>query len=107
MTSKMLEEALASCDAVAAQLQRLEPTLAEIAGRLRRQPPQVAMTIARGSSDHAATREKTTTKTLGTQTNQHLFQPVQVLEELRRFCAPQDQDIPLLAPGRPRARCPV
>ena len=54
MTSKMLEEALASADAVAAQLQRLDPLLEEIAGRLRRQPPQVAMTIARGSSDHAA-----------------------------------------------------
>ncbi|MBT9301830.1 SIS domain-containing protein, partial [Pseudomonas sp. TAE6080] len=50
----MLEEALASCEAVAAQLQCLDPLLAEVAGRLRRQPPQVAMTIARGSSDHAA-----------------------------------------------------
>ena len=54
MTSKMLEEALASSDAVQRQLQRLDPTLEEIAGRLRRQPPQVAMTVARGSSDHAA-----------------------------------------------------
>ena len=50
----MLEEALASRDAVAAQLQRLGPTLEHIAERLRRQPPHVAMTIARGSSDHAA-----------------------------------------------------
>jgi glucosamine--fructose-6-phosphate aminotransferase (isomerizing) len=50
----MLEEALASAEAVERQLQRLDPTLAEIAGRLRRQPPQVAMTVARGSSDHAA-----------------------------------------------------
>nr|WP_099485494.1 SIS domain-containing protein [Pseudomonas sp. 2822-15] len=54
MTSKMLEEALASCHAVEAQLQRLNPMPEEVAGRLRRQPPQVAMTIARGSSDHAA-----------------------------------------------------
>ncbi|WP_460082025.1 SIS domain-containing protein [Pseudomonas sp. H3_H05] len=54
MTSKMLEEALSSCDAVERQLQRLDPALQEIAGRLRRQPPQVAMTVARGSSDHAA-----------------------------------------------------
>lgn len=54
MTSKMLEEALASSDAVERQLQRLDPALQEIAGRLRRQPPQVAMTVARGSSDHAA-----------------------------------------------------
>ncbi|NMX70961.1 SIS domain-containing protein, partial [Pseudomonas sp. WS 5111] len=50
----MLEEALSSCEAVAAQLQCLDPLLAEVAGRLRRQPPQVAMTVARGSSDHAA-----------------------------------------------------
>ncbi|TWC10508.1 MULTISPECIES: SIS domain-containing protein [unclassified Pseudomonas] len=54
MTSKMLEEALAACEAVERQLQQLDPALREIAGRLRRQPPQVAMTIARGSSDHAA-----------------------------------------------------
>jgi glucosamine--fructose-6-phosphate aminotransferase (isomerizing) len=54
LTSKMLEEALASSDAVERQLQRLDPALQEIAGRLRRQPPQVAMTVARGSSDHAA-----------------------------------------------------
>jgi len=54
LTSKMLEEALASHEAVERQLQRLDPALEEIAGRLRRQPPQVAMTVARGSSDHAA-----------------------------------------------------
>ncbi|MDO7898168.1 SIS domain-containing protein [Pseudomonas citrulli] len=54
MTSTMLEEALASHEAVARQLQQLDPTLQELAGRLRRQPPQVAMTVARGSSDHAA-----------------------------------------------------
>ena len=54
MSSKMLEEALASSDAVAAQLQRLAPRLQDIAERLRRQPPHVAMTVARGSSDHAA-----------------------------------------------------
>ena len=54
MSSKMLEEALASCDAVAAQLRRLNPLLEDVADRLRRQPPHVAMTIARGSSDHAA-----------------------------------------------------
>ncbi|AOE62030.1 iron dicitrate transport regulator FecR [Pseudomonas corrugata] len=50
----MLEEALAASEAVERQLQQLDPALQEIAGRLRRQPPQVAMTIARGSSDHAA-----------------------------------------------------
>ncbi|WP_095138281.1 SIS domain-containing protein [Pseudomonas sp. Irchel s3a10] len=50
----MLEEALSSFEAVQAQLQQLDPQMIEIAGRLRRQPPQVAMTVARGSSDHAA-----------------------------------------------------
>lgn len=54
MTSKMLEEALSSYTAVDAQLQQLDPQMIEIAGRLNRQPPQVAMTVARGSSDHAA-----------------------------------------------------
>ncbi|MGE8179607.1 SIS domain-containing protein [Pseudomonas fluorescens] len=50
----MLEEALSSYTAVDAQLQQLDPQMIEIAGRLNRQPPQVAMTVARGSSDHAA-----------------------------------------------------
>ncbi|MGN8275190.1 SIS domain-containing protein [Pseudomonas sp. SMN5] len=54
MTSKMLEEALAADKAVERQLLQLDPILQELAGRLRRQPPQVAMTVARGSSDHAA-----------------------------------------------------
>jgi glutamine---fructose-6-phosphate transaminase (isomerizing) len=54
LTSKMLEEALSSYTAVDAQLQQLDPQMIEIAGRLNRQPPQVAMTVARGSSDHAA-----------------------------------------------------
>ena len=54
MTSKMLEEALSSYKAVERQLQQLDPQMIEIAGRLNRQPPQVAMTVARGSSDHAA-----------------------------------------------------
>ncbi|RON01937.1 iron dicitrate transport regulator FecR [Pseudomonas brassicacearum] len=50
----MLEEALSSYKAVDTQLQQLDPQMIEIAGRLNRQPPQVAMTVARGSSDHAA-----------------------------------------------------
>ena len=54
MTSKMLEEALSSHQAVENQLRQLDPQLIEVAGRLNRQPPQVAMTVARGSSDHAA-----------------------------------------------------
>ena len=54
MTSKMLEEALSSHAAVQAQLEHLDPQLLEVAGRLARQTPQVLMTVARGSSDHAA-----------------------------------------------------
>lgn len=54
MTSTMLKEALASCEAVEAQLQQLPARLLEIAAQLRRQAPQVLLTIARGSSDHAA-----------------------------------------------------
>ena len=54
MTTRMLEEALGSAAAVEAQLQHLDPLLQEVAGRLRRQPPQVLMSVARGSSDHAA-----------------------------------------------------
>ncbi|NWB28735.1 SIS domain-containing protein [Pseudomonas gingeri] len=54
MTSRMLEEALSSHEAVSRQLLQLDDGLREIAARLRRQPPHVAMTVARGSSDHAA-----------------------------------------------------
>ncbi len=54
MTCKMLDEARASHLAVSRQLETLDPALAALAGRLRQQSPQVAMTIARGSSDHAA-----------------------------------------------------
>ncbi|NVZ27301.1 SIS domain-containing protein [Pseudomonas gingeri] len=54
MTSRMLEEALSSHEAVSRQLQQLDDGLKAIAARLRRQPPHVAMTVARGSSDHAA-----------------------------------------------------
>lgn len=54
MNSKMLDEALASGDAVQAQLDRSEPQLMALAQRLRHAAPQVVMTVARGSSDHAA-----------------------------------------------------
>ncbi|GAB6846765.1 SIS domain-containing protein [Paraburkholderia kururiensis] len=51
--SNMLKEALASADAVAAQLadtSRIEA----LAARLEEKPRHVALTVARGSSDHAA-----------------------------------------------------
>lgn len=50
----MLEEALASSAAVHAQLQCLDRLLVALVRRLRRQPPQVVLTVARGSADHAA-----------------------------------------------------
>lgn len=54
MNSKMLDEALASADAVRRQLDVLEPRLIDIARRLRESAPQVIVSVARGSSDHAA-----------------------------------------------------
>lgn len=54
MNSKMLAEALASGDAVQAQLDLSEPFLIALAQRLRQTAPHVVMTVARGSSDHAA-----------------------------------------------------
>ncbi|WP_434110366.1 SIS domain-containing protein [Paraburkholderia caffeinilytica] len=49
----MLKEALASAETVAAQLK--EPSRVEIlAAKLAQQPRHVALTVARGSSDHAA-----------------------------------------------------
>ena len=41
--------------AVSRQLQGLTGPLAELVGRLKRRPPQVVVTCARGSSAHAAT----------------------------------------------------
>ncbi|QYD71123.1 SIS domain-containing protein [Paraburkholderia edwinii] len=49
----MLKEALASADAVAAQLADTSPVEA-LAVRLSARPRDVALTVARGSSDHAA-----------------------------------------------------
>ncbi|KIH85135.1 SIS domain-containing protein [Pseudomonas batumici] len=54
MTSRMLEEALSAHEAVSRQLQQLDERLLALGARLREQPPQVVMTVARGSSDHAA-----------------------------------------------------
>ncbi len=51
--SNMLKEALASAETVAAQLR--EPSRVEaLAAKLAEQPRHVALTVARGSSDHAA-----------------------------------------------------
>ncbi|SIO60413.1 glutamine--fructose-6-phosphate transaminase [Burkholderia sp. GAS332] len=51
--SNMLKEALASAETVAAQLR--EPSRVEaLAAKLAQQPRHVALTVARGSSDHAA-----------------------------------------------------
>jgi glucosamine--fructose-6-phosphate aminotransferase (isomerizing) len=51
--SNMLKEALASAETVAAQL--AEPSRVEaLAAKLAQQPRHVALTVARGSSDHAA-----------------------------------------------------
>ncbi|GJH34369.1 SIS domain-containing protein [Paraburkholderia hospita] len=51
--SNMLKEALASADVVAAQLNDTSRVEA-LAARLAREPRHVALTVARGSSDHAA-----------------------------------------------------
>ncbi len=51
----MLREIREAPAAVARQAQALRSPLAEVVARLRRQPPQVAVTCARGSSAHAAT----------------------------------------------------
>ena len=52
--SKMLEEARSASEAVERQLFNLESRLIDLARDLRASPPDVAMTLARGSSDHAA-----------------------------------------------------
>ncbi|RAU49524.1 SIS domain-containing protein [Pseudomonas sp. RIT412] len=54
MNSKMLEEALASADVVRRQLEVLEPRVIALAERLRQASPRVVLSVARGSSDHAA-----------------------------------------------------
>lgn len=54
MSSRMLEEAHACADVVERQLGALAPRLAALTDHLRRLDPQVALTVARGSSDHAA-----------------------------------------------------
>lgn len=54
MTSKMLKEACSSGEFVAAQLAHDGERLAELGKYLRATPPSSVVTIARGSSDHAA-----------------------------------------------------
>jgi glucosamine--fructose-6-phosphate aminotransferase (isomerizing) len=54
LNSKMLDEALASAAVVRRQLDVLETRLIEVAGRLRQAEPKVLLSVARGSSDHAA-----------------------------------------------------
>lgn len=51
----MLEEALSAPARVADQLARDEDVYRALAARLRERPPPMALTVARGSSDHAAT----------------------------------------------------
>lgn len=54
MSSLMLEEAQSAAQAVAAQQGYADQHLSKLASLLARQPPQLALTVARGSSDHAA-----------------------------------------------------
>lgn len=54
MGSLMLQEALAAAGAVAAQQAHAAPRLAALGRRLAARPPALALTVARGSSDHAA-----------------------------------------------------
>jgi glucosamine--fructose-6-phosphate aminotransferase (isomerizing) len=50
----MAQEARSASEAVAGQLARDELLYAELGGRLRAAPPACVVTVARGSSDHAA-----------------------------------------------------
>lgn len=54
LTSRMLHEALEAPGAIARQLAEDNGRYAELGALLREQPPQALLTLARGSSDHAA-----------------------------------------------------
>ena len=54
VTTLMQSEASAAADAVARQAMEAEAALNAVTQRLRRSPPALALTCARGSSDHAA-----------------------------------------------------
>jgi len=53
--AQMAQEIREAPDAVARQMQDLVQPLSELVGRLKRRPPQIVVTCARGSSAHAAT----------------------------------------------------
>ena len=55
LDTHMLAEVREASDAVARQAETLRAPLGELVAQLKRQPPQVAVTCARGSSAHAAT----------------------------------------------------
>lgn len=54
MESLMLKEALSAAGVVEEQRRCADEPLAALASRLRERPPTLALTVARGSSDHAA-----------------------------------------------------
>lgn len=54
MTSLMLEEALSAAAVASRQLAVLDACLPALGQRLREVDPNLALTVARGSSDHAA-----------------------------------------------------
>lgn len=60
----MAQEAGETPGVVERQLEANEAALAELAARLRKAPPSVVVTLARGSSDHAATYGKYLIETL-------------------------------------------
>jgi glucosamine--fructose-6-phosphate aminotransferase (isomerizing) len=58
MMTLMEKEARETAQVVAKQYKENSHIIAELARRIRQQPPRLVMTIARGSSDHAATYAK-------------------------------------------------
>src|SRR5215471_3406706 len=58
LPTKMAAEISEAPDAVRRQAESLRAPVAELAGRLRRVPPRIVVTVARGSSAHAATFAK-------------------------------------------------
>jgi glucosamine--fructose-6-phosphate aminotransferase (isomerizing) len=58
LPTKMAAEISEAPDAVRRQAEGLREPVAELAGRLRRAPPRLVVTVARGSSAHAATFAK-------------------------------------------------
>src|SRR4051794_1292859 len=54
-STMMFHEAAEAADVVRGQIERNATVIGELAGRLRAQRPRAVITLARGSSDHAAT----------------------------------------------------